>query len=86
MEKEDQLRREVPFSSFKAGIIDIWVLLCKRGLAYRLETLKHLYQAWLLTQPKACRDDELLSRAERLLHIRVQLQFKVRREIITRQL
>jgi len=34
-------------------------------------------EAWLLTQPKACRDDELLSRAERLLHIRVQLQFKL---------
>ena len=42
MEKEDQLRREVPFSSLKVGIIDIWVLLCKTGLPSGLETQKHL--------------------------------------------
>ena len=33
VEREDQLRREVPFSFFKAGIIYIWVLLSKTGLA-----------------------------------------------------
>ena len=39
--------------------------------------LKNL-KAWQLTQPKSCGEVELLARAERLLHIRVELQFKVK--------
>jgi len=40
-------------------------------------------EAWQLTQPKPCGESELLARAERLLQIRVQLQFKLTHQLDT---
>ena len=45
-------------------------------------TKAYYVQAWQLTQPKRCGESELLARAERLLQIRVQLQFKVQQDIL----
>ena len=71
VEKEDQLRKEATYSPrFGESSLD-WCW-----------TKAYYVQAWQLTQPKRCGESELLARAERLLQIRVQLQFKVQQDIL----